>query len=79
MTKRNWLHVGCEAGHDMQSIGGCNAGCHPDWCSCSAPVNTCSRCGDCDYGDNSDAEQVRADCAALRGSPAERFANDSDG
>jgi hypothetical protein len=71
--KRDWLFVGCEAGHDYISIGGCNAGCHED-CACSVPVQECSRCGDCDYGDNADAAQVRADCVALHGSPSERFA-----
>jgi hypothetical protein len=61
MTKRDWLHVGCEVGHDWVSIGGCNAGCGPD-CGCSAPVNECSRCKDCDYGDNAEAEEVRSAC-----------------
>lgn len=73
MTKRDFLFVGCEAGHDWHSLGGCNAGCHPEHCACSVPVNTCRRCGDCDYGDNAEAEQVRADCALLLGSPAERL------
>lgn len=70
---RDWLFVGCERGHDWQSIGGCNAGCHDD-CSCSVPVNTCSRCPACDYGQNLEAEQVRADCASRYGSPEVRFA-----
>lgn len=69
---RDWLHVGCEKGHDWHSRGGCNAGCH-DECSCSVPVNFCTRCGDCDYGDNEEAKQVRADCAALWGDPTTRF------
>jgi hypothetical protein len=47
--------------HDMQSIGGRNAGCDKD-CCCSVPVNECTRCGDCDYGDNEEAKQVRRDC-----------------
>lgn len=71
-VRRDWLFIGCDAGHDWQSIGGCNAGCH-DNCSCSVPVNTCSRCGDCDYGDNDEAKQVRSSCAALWGDPKERF------
>lgn len=71
---RDFLFVGCEEGHDMHSIGGCNAGCHAD-CSCSVPVNVCRRCGDSDYGDNPEAEQVRADCALRFGPPAERFAD----
>ena len=62
MRLRDWLFVGCEDGHDMQSIGGCNAGCCES-CGCSVPVNTCTRCGDCDYGDNEDADRVRVECA----------------
>lgn len=62
LALRNFLYVGCEAGHDMQSIGGCNAGCDPD-CSCSVPVHTCTRCGDCDYGKNEEADRIRARCA----------------
>jgi len=61
--KRDFLFLGCEAGHDWQCLGGCNAGCHME-CSCSIPVNICRRCGDCDYGENIEAEQVLADCAA---------------
>jgi hypothetical protein len=71
--KRDWLFVGCERGHDWHSLGGCNAGCHDD-CSCSVPVHLCRRCGDCDYGDNEDAEQVRQECAEKYGAPSERFA-----
>lgn len=51
---------------DMQSIGGCNAGCGPD-CACSIPVHQCSRCRDCDYGENEAAVEVRGDCAERRG------------
>lgn len=72
MVKRDFLFVGCEKGCDMKHIGGCNAACHDD-CACSVPVHTCSRCGDCDYGDNAEAKQVRADCAAQFGPPSERF------
>lgn len=70
---RDWLHVRCENGHDWRSIGGCNAGCHEDLCSCSIPVHVCNRCGDCDYGYNVEANQIRADCAAVWGDPRERF------
>ena len=73
---RDWLFVGCEKSHDWHSLGGCNAGCHAD-CSCSAPVNSCRRCGDSDYGDNAEAEEVRADCAAKYGPPSERFREDA--
>lgn len=72
MTKRDWLFIECEAGHDWRILGGCNAGCHAD-CACSVPVNECGRCGDCDYGDNTEAEQVRVNCDALWGSVQERF------
>lgn len=62
MDKRDFIFLGCQRGnHEWQSIGGCNAGCSDD-CYCSVPVNECSRCGDCDYGDNEDAEQVRENC-----------------
>lgn len=53
-----------EHGHDWQHHGGANAGCATD-CACSVPVYVCSKCGDCDYGENPEAIQVRADCADL--------------
>jgi hypothetical protein len=52
-----------EIGCDMQHVGGTNAGC-ADYCSCSVPVHRCSRCGDYDYGQNPEADQKRAECAA---------------
>ena len=52
-----------EVGCDMQSYGGMNAGCG-DGCGCSIPVNICTRCGDCDYGDNAYAVTTREECAA---------------
>ena len=67
---RDWLHVRCEDGHDWQHIGGCNAGC-AEWCCCSVPVQKCSRCGDYDYGDNDEARQIEADCAAERAEEGE--------
>lgn len=50
--------------HDWQLMGGCNAGCHDDCslCGCSVPVHQCSRCGDCDYGENPEAERIIANC-----------------
>lgn len=51
-----------EYGHDWQSYGGRNAGCG-DGCQCSVPVNVCSKCGDCDYGDNAEAASILAKCA----------------
>lgn len=53
-----------QAGHDWKMIGGTNAGCDRD-CVCSVLVNVCAKCGDCDYGDNLDAEEVHRQCAAL--------------
>lgn len=50
-----------EYGHDWKTLGGCNAGCGDD-CSCSVPVHQCSKCSDCDYGDNAEAEEVRQNC-----------------
>lgn len=50
--------------HTWVSIGGCNAGCSPD-CGCSVPVLQCHVCGDCDYGDNKEADETRRRCAAL--------------
>lgn len=50
--------------HDWQMIGGRNAACHddPSLCNCSVPVHQCSRCGDCDYGDNPEGERIVANC-----------------
>jgi hypothetical protein len=64
-ARRDWLFVACEEGHDWQSVGGCNAGCG-EKCGCSVPVNRCARCGDYDYGDNAEAEQVRRACRDSR-------------
>ena len=52
----------CEIlGHKWVSKGGANAGCGV-FCSCSVPVNECEVCGDCDYGENAQAEEIRDDC-----------------
>ena len=56
---RMMQHAPCsEVGHRWESTGGRNAGC-ADWCCCSVPVNECAVCGDCDYGQNDDAVEVR--------------------
>ena len=52
-----------EYGHDWVFHGAATAGCD-DGCGCSVPVNICSKCSDCDYGENQEADQVRADCRA---------------
>lgn len=54
-----------EVGHRWKHIGGSNAGCEKD-CACSIPVYTCEVCKDCDYGENEEAREVRADCAERR-------------
>lgn len=51
-------------GHQWRFGGGAHCGC-PDG-ACSVPVHECA-CGDCDYGDNADADEIRARCAATRG------------
>ena len=51
-----------EVGHRWKFVGGKNAGCG-DGCGCSVPVHECTVCLACDYGDTSEAEQIRADCA----------------
>lgn len=51
-------------GHTWKHVGGCNAGCELDKdCSCSVPVHECTKCGDCDYGENEEADRIRAKCA----------------
>jgi hypothetical protein len=53
-----------EVGHRWVFRGGAWCGCNVDGApgSCSVPVHTCSVCGDCDYGDNEEADGIRADC-----------------
>lgn len=53
-----------EFGHTWRSRGGMNAGCSRD-CGCSVPVHECTKCGDCDYGDNAEAAEKRRQCAEL--------------
>jgi len=69
-VQRDWIWPTCLThGHDWKHIGGRNAGCGVDTCSCSVPVHECTRCGDCDYGDNAEAETTRRECAELRDMP----------
>lgn len=58
---RDFLFVNCQIEHAWRSVGGCNAGCSKD-CACSVPVHECAACGDCDYGKNAEADEVRANC-----------------
>ncbi|WP_439357963.1 hypothetical protein [Bradyrhizobium sp. DASA03007] len=57
-----------ELGCDMQSVGGFCASCDGErgLCSCSVPVHKCTRCGDCDYGENDEADEVRRLCQLTR-------------
>lgn len=64
----------CNEAHDWKSRGGCNAGCC-DGCACSVPVHECTRCGDCDYGQNEEARAVITECWRRNGKPAERMAD----
>lgn len=51
-------------GHKWKHIGGRNACCDrgADTCVCSVPVHDCEICGDCDYGDNDEANEIRSAC-----------------
>jgi hypothetical protein len=65
--ERDYIRLGgpCRE-HFWQFIGGRNACCQlGDDCHCSVPVHRCRACGDYDYGDNDEADQVRTRCAEL--------------
>lgn len=47
-------------GHRWVFAGSRNCGCGHD--ACSVPVHECEACGDCDYGDNADADETRERC-----------------
>lgn len=54
-----------EIGHDWRFIGGRSCCCElggGNYGCCSFSVHECSRCGDCDYGDNDEATEIRAAC-----------------
>lgn len=51
-----------EVGHRWVQLGGANCGCEDG--GCSVPVMSCKVCGDCDYGINEEATEIRAECAA---------------
>lgn len=60
--EREAISANCaQLGHAMQYKGGRNAGC-AEWCACSVPVYECTRCGDCDYGENDEARRTVAQC-----------------
>lgn len=54
-----------EAGHDWQFKGGRACCCDGDG-DCSLPVHECAACGDCDYGDNPEADDIRAACRMVK-------------
>ena len=56
--------LSCRAGHDWRFIGGRNCGC--DDGACSLSVHECRVCGECDYGDNDEAAQIKRDCKTQR-------------
>lgn len=56
-------HQCATLGHRWIFTGGAACGC-PDG-ACSVPVHECESCGDCDYGDNVVADQVRTRCAEI--------------
>lgn len=59
------MALGCELEH----VGGANAGCD-DCCGCSVPVYRCTRCKGYDYGENEEADEIRAACRAeIEGNP----------
>jgi hypothetical protein len=63
--EREIAQAGCaEVGHRWAHIGGCNCGCENVAGGCSVPVYECAKCGDCDYGDNAEARNIIAGCAA---------------
>lgn len=71
--KRDILFLHCQDGHDWVFKGGRACDCE-DVCGngCSIPVHECSRCGDCDYGENEDAQQVKRDCDGADGTEDKR-------
>jgi hypothetical protein len=54
----------CSQGHDWRSIGArpCFDEANAERCSGSRPVYECSRCGDCDYGDEIGVADCQRDC-----------------
>lgn len=63
--EREMAHGPCsEHGHEWEFYGGSNLGCDPD-CACGGSVYVCLKCGDCDYGDNEENDELRANCDSL--------------
>jgi hypothetical protein len=53
-------------GHTWKLLGGRNVACSED-CSCSVSVYVCEKCGDCDYGDNAERDEIVMECAERYG------------
>jgi len=51
-------------GHIWSFVGGANCGCGLN-AHCSVPVHQCASCGDCDYGQNAEADEMRSECCRL--------------
>lgn len=69
MTASDYIRLGGPCvDHFWEFQGGKNACCDlgVDDCGCSVPVHRCRSCGDWDYGENPEADQVRAECKAHR-------------
>lgn len=61
--KRRILAAPCsEVGHRWELLGGKWCGCHED-AACGLPVYQCAVCGDCDYGENAEAADIRRHCS----------------
>ncbi len=63
-VKRDILFLNCQDGHGWVFAGSRPCGCKGG--GCSVPVHQCSRCGDCDYGDNEEAREIVAECEIER-------------
>lgn len=68
--RRDFIFLGCQRGHDWESIGGANCGCKDG--ACSVPVYQCRVCRDCDYGENEEAREARKLCGEHREIEKER-------
>ena len=53
-------------GHVWTFVGGKSCDCAPmNGNCCSIPVYECSACGDCDYGENPEAAEIRLECECV--------------
>lgn len=57
------IHPCRTLGHVWRNVGGVNCGCKDG--SCSIPVRECEACGEWDYGENAEAEEIRRRCEEL--------------